>query len=103
MRVGAKMNWIAWVRVNVGSSTIHAQGLERLDGVMRPQLDKCFDDVEAPYYHIVRHLKGVGSSKKPGSLVKEDIIGRRFACILVGKLPPLGPIMLQESLDGDWR
>jgi hypothetical protein len=53
MRVCAEMNWVTWVRVNVRSSTIHAQGLEGLDGVMRPQLDKCFDDVEAPYYRIV--------------------------------------------------
>ena len=40
--------------------TVHAQGLEGLDGVIRPELDECFDDVEAPCRHSVRPLEGIG-------------------------------------------
>ena len=39
------------------SSTIHAQGLEGLDGVERSEFDKCLDDVEAPKYRFVMFLK----------------------------------------------
>ena len=36
----------------LGSSTIHAQGLEGLDGVVRSEFDKCLDNVEAPMYRF---------------------------------------------------
>ena len=39
------------------SSTIHAQGLERLDGVVCSELDECLDDVEAPVRRFVMFLK----------------------------------------------
>ena len=39
------------------SSTIHAQGLEGLDGVERSEFDKCLDDVEAPIRRFVMFLE----------------------------------------------
>ena len=43
--------------VALRSNTIHAQGLEGLNGVERSEFDKCLDDVEAPYYCFVGPLK----------------------------------------------
>ena len=79
------------------SSTIHAQGLERLDGVVCSELDECLDDVEAPCYGSVRHLKE--RLKRSNPLVEEDIVGRHFPRISTDILLSLGLVMLKESLD----
>jgi len=83
-----------------GLSMIHAQGLEGLDGVVRPEFDKCLDDVEAPYYCSVRLLGGRLESKKSvNSLVKEDIVGGHFVGVSIGIFLPLDLVMFKESLD----
>ena len=72
------------------SSTIHAQGLERLNGVERSEFDKCLDDVEAPIDRFVMFLKErtilkiskTHSSKKISSVDASPAYPRTYFCPL---------------------
>ena len=55
MRVCAGMKSITRMGVVLCSNTIHAQGLEGLDGVVRSEFDKCFDDIETPFIVPLEH------------------------------------------------
>jgi len=75
----------------LGSSTIHAQGLEGLDGVEGSEFDKCLDDVEAPNYCFVMFLKETTmmkiskahSSKKISSVDVSPASPRAYFCPLI--------------------
>ena len=83
-----------------GGARAHAQGLEGLDGVERPKFDKCLDDVKAPWDAFVKALK---ERLRLYSLVKEDVVGRRFVRIPMSELLPLDLEMLEESLNNHWK